>query len=175
MMNIEKYLQHPAIWEYKVIPAKEIPFDLSVAEACKSNQCGKYGTCWTCPPAVGDWAELEKRICSYENAAVFTCKYDLEDSFDFDGMMEAQRGTMQLLYSIADAMREDGLAFWALGCGGCSICKKCTYPEAPCRFPEKAVVSVEACGIHVVNLSKNIGVRYNNGANTVTYFCILLF
>ena len=33
----------------------------------------------------------------------------------------------------------------------------------------------EACGINVVELSRNIGVNYNNGPNTVTYFCIILF
>lgn len=174
-MDIEKYLQQPDIFEYKVIPASEIPFAQSVADACKSNQCGKYGSCWTCPPGVGAYQELEKKIKTYESAAVFTCKYDLEDSFDFEGMMDGQRATMQVLYGIMDKLRADGEAFWTLGCGGCSLCKPCTYPDAPCRFPEKAVVSVEACGIHVVNLSKNIGIKYNNGANTVTYFCIVLF
>ena len=174
-MDIAKYLDLPEIFESKVIPAAKIPFAQSVADACRSNQCGKYGTCWTCPPGVGEYQELEKKIKTYENAAVFTCKYALEDSFDFEGMMDGQKATMQILYGIMEKLRADGEAFWALGCGGCSICKKCTYPDAPCRFPEKAVISVEACGINVVSLAKNTGIHYYNGSNTVTYFCIVLF
>ena len=67
------------------------------------------------------------------------------------------------------------LAAQALGCEGCDICEKCTYPDAPCRFPEKAIPSIEACGISVVELSKLIGLNYNNGPCTVTYFCMILF
>ncbi|MBE6925423.1 MAG: DUF2284 domain-containing protein [Ruminococcaceae bacterium] len=173
--NMEKYFSHPDIFECKVIPANDIPFEQSVADACKSNQCGKYGTCWTCPPGAGQFQELEKKIKTYETAVVFTCKYDLEDPFDFEGMIDGQQKTMQVLRDIMDALQADGKKFLALGCEGCNLCKKCTYPDAPCRYPEKAVVSVEACGIHVVNLSKNIGIKYNNGVNTVTYFCVVLF
>ena len=174
-MDIYKYLSLPEIFESAVIPARQIPFSRSVADACRSNQCGKYGTCWTCPPGVGAYQELEKKIKTYENAAIFTCKYPLEDAFDFEGMMDAQTAATQILYGIMDKMREEGEAFWALGCGGCSLCKKCTYPDAPCRFPEKAVVSVEACGINVVELARNTNIHYHNGSNTVTYFCIVLF
>ena len=31
----------------------------------------------------------------------------------------------------------------------CGICKTCTYPDAPCRFPDRARRSMEACGIDV--------------------------
>ncbi len=62
----------------------------------------------------------------------------------------------------------------ALGCEGCNLCPICTYPDAPCRHPDRAIPSVEACGIHVVEFSRNIGLKYNNGPNTVTYFCIVL-
>ena len=174
-MDITAYLHHPRIHQYQIIDSAEIPFSQTVVDACKANMCGRYGTCWTCPPGVGEYKELEAKIKSYKKAAVFTCKYDLEDSFDFEGMVEGQKQTRQVLRSITDALRSSGEIFLALGCEGCNLCEKCTYPDAPCRFPEKAVVSVEACGINVVELAKKIGVKYNNGANTVTYFCIVLW
>ena len=68
-----------------------------------------------------------------------------------------------------------GISYMALGCEGCDLCEECTYPTEPCRFPKKAVPSVEACGINVVELSHSIGINYNNGADTVTYFCIILW
>jgi len=175
MMNIEKYLENPEIFQYRLISSAEIPFSQAVVDMCKANRCGKYGTCWTCPPGVGELSELESKIKSYKSACIFTCKYDLEDSFDIEGMLEGQKRAKLVLQSITDTLCNDGEKFMALGCEGCGLCEKCTYPDAPCRFPEKAVPSVEACGINVVELAKKAGINYSNGANTVTYFCIILW
>lgn len=153
-MNIEKYLNNSEIFQYKLIETSEIPFSQQLVDMCKSNRCGKYGTCWTCPPGVGTLDELERRIKSYKNACVFTCRYDLEDSFDFEGMVEGQKRAKQVLQNMIEQLRKDGEKIMALGCEGCGLCEECTYPDAPCRFPEKAVPSVEACGINVVELAK---------------------
>ena len=55
------------------------------------------------------------------------------------------------------------------------ILKKCTYPTAPCRCPEKARSSVEANGISIVDLAKQLGINYKNGNNAVTYFWVVLY
>ena len=174
-MDIYKYIEGTDIFQHKLIASEEIPFSEEVVNMCKANACGKYGTCWTCPPGVGELSELEKKIKSFKNAFVFSCKHDLEDSFDFEGMMEGQDKARKALDTILNKMRDTGETFMALGCEGCKLCEKCTYPDAPCRFPDKAIPSVEACGINVVELSRNIGINYNNGPCTVTYFCIILF
>lgn len=174
-MDIKNYLTNPEIFEYKLVASDEIPFSQAVVEMCEANRCGKYATCWTCPPGVGKLEDLERKIKSYKTACVFTCKYDLEDSFDFEGIIEGQKRTKSVLNSITARLRSDGEPFMALGCEGCGICEKCTYPDKPCRFPELAVPSVEACGINVVEFAKNTGIKYNNGTNTVTYFCLILF
>ncbi|MBQ9945549.1 MAG: DUF2284 domain-containing protein [Clostridia bacterium] len=174
-MNIEKYLTDEEIFQYKVISPELIPFSEAVVDMCKANRCGKYGTVWTCPPGVGELSFLERKIKGFERACVFTCRYSLQDSFDFEGMINGQKNAKRVLMQITDALRRDNVKFMALGCEGCDLCEKCTYPDAPCRFPEKAVPSVEACGINVVELAGKIGIGYNNGANTVTYFCIILW
>ena len=53
---------------------------------------------------------------------------------------------------------------------GCDLCDKCTYPDAPCRFPNRAHGSLEGYGIFVSEIAKIAGINYINGANTVTYF-----
>lgn len=174
-MDIEKYLNHPDIFQYRILNSADIPFSQSVVDACRENRCGKYGTCWTCPPGVGELGDLERKIKSYPKAAVFSCKYALEDCFDFEGMIAGQQAAKRVLLEITDTLRAKGETFLALGCEGCGLCESCTYPDAPCRFPEKAMPSVEACGIHVVELAKSCGINYNNGANTVTYFCVILW
>ena len=171
---MEKYLKNKNVHEYKIINPTEIPFSQEVVDACKANRCGKFGTCWTCPPGVGDFRELEAKIKSFNKAVVFSCKYDLEDSFDFETMVEGAKTTANILIEIREELKRDGVIHMALGCEGCVLCEKCTYPDSPCRFPDKATPSVEACGINVVELSRKIGIKYNNGTNAVTYFCILL-
>lgn len=175
MTDIEKYLDSGKIFQYKIIDTEQIPFCESVVEACRANMCGRYNTCWTCPPGVGELNTLMAKAKCYKYAAVFTCKYELEDWCDVEGMADGAKSTQSLLLEITDRLRGDGMDFYALGCEGCNICNNCTYPDAPCRFPEKAIVSIEASGINVVELSKNIGLKYNNGANTVTYFCAIFF
>ena len=58
---------------------------------------------------------------------------------------------------------------------GCKNCKTCTYPDSPCRFPDKMYPSVESYGISVVNEAAAAGMHYINGANTVTYFGNIFF
>ena len=174
-MKIERYLDRPDIFEYRVVGTDAIPFSPAVVEACARNACGMYGKRWTCPPGVGTLEELEQKIKAYPFAAVFTCKYEIEDSFDFEGMREGQRKAKRVFSAVTEEMRAEKEAFLALGNEGCSLCERCTYPDAPCRFPDRAMPSVEACGVNVMQLAKQIGVHYNNGPNTVTYFCMILF
>ena len=174
-MEIQNYLQNPNICQYALVETEQIPFSSEVVGMCRANQCGKYGTCWTCPPGVGPAEELQKKIRAYSHACVFSCVHTLEDSFDFEGMMEGQQKAQAVLQEIMTQLRQEGRDIMAIGCEGCSRCKQCTYPHAPCRFPEYAVPSVEACGIHMVELAKCAGLRYHHGPSTVTYFCILVF
>lgn len=175
MTDISRYLDRPEIHECRISATAQIPFHASVLEACRVNYCGKYGTCWTCPPGNGAPDELEQRVKRYPYAATFTFKIPLEDSFDFEGMMEGQQYAMEVLRSIVGELKRDGIMHMALGCGGCTLCASCTYPHEPCRFPDLAISSVESYGIHVAELSKILGLKYANGENTVTYFCMIFF
>ncbi len=165
----------PQIHEAAWVDPETIPFSEEVRKMCEVNRCGKYGTCWTCPPAVGPWDELRDKYRTYREAYVFTTCHALEDSFDFEGMQEAAAAHKRLDVLIAETLSEFRGQYAHLGAGGCTICEKCTYPDASCRFPERTRQSMEACGIDVVTLSRTCGIKYINGADTVTYFSMLLF
>ena len=47
--------------------------------------------------------------------------------------------------------------------------------DEPCRFPEKALPSLEAYGVDVYNTTKDTDLKYINGQNTVTFFGMVLF
>ena len=175
MDNIERLLYRDEIFQNRIIQPEQISFRREVVEACKKNYCGRYGSCWTCPPGIGSLDEIKKRFTKYKSAFVFTTLNTLSDSFDLEGINNARVKTTALLGEICSSLRENGVEFTALGCGSCDICKKCTYPDSPCRFPEKAIPAVEACGIDVVSLAADIGINYHNGENTVTFFCIIFY
>lgn len=65
--------------------------------------------------------------------------------------------------------------FLLLSNEGCARCSQCTYPTAPCRFPDLLHHSLEGYGFVVNELAAEAGIHYNNGVNTVTYFGALLF
>ena len=160
-----------------VIEAKEIVLDRSFRDLCASNACGVYGRCWMCPPDVGDIEVLMQEVGQYDHALVYQTVTELEDSYDFEGMIEAKRST----YPMAQALRKtfDGPKFSKvlhLGAGGCGVCEVCAKrSNEPCRFPEKAMPSLEAYGINVSELAKSAGMKYINGQDTVTYFGAVLF
>jgi predicted metal-binding protein len=108
---------------------------------------------------------------AFSSAFVFTTKSDLDDSFDYEGMMKAKEQHDRLTFEMRERFGGSNPVF---GAGRCSICETCAYPE-PCRFPDRKVSSIEAAGINVTELSRLGGLRYNNGKNTVTYFSMILF
>ncbi|MHC6180562.1 DUF2284 domain-containing protein [Clostridium sp. JNZ X4-2] len=55
-------------------------------------------------------------------------------------------------------------------------CERCTYLDGEdCRCPDRALSSVEAYGIDVISLEKDVGISYYNGPNTVSYVGLILF
>ena len=166
-------LPAPVCQTTEIAPQK-ITYAASVREACKANYCGRYGKCWTCPPGVGDWKKLRDHYLTYTHALVYTTRHEIEDSFDFEGMEEARKAHDALDELVLKAIEND-VPHELCGAGSCTICQKCTYPDAPCRFPEKARRSMEATGIDVVTLAHDTGINYINGVNTVTYFSIIFW
>lgn len=160
-------------YQYNIIKVSEINFTREVVAACKTNTCGRYGKCWTCPPAVGELDDLIAKYSLYDEAIVYTTRHDLEDSFDIEGMMAGQAAHGQIDSEIIALLDKDTMAL--LGSGGCNYCDKCSYPDAPCRHSDIAIPSVEAVGIDVVNLASKCNINYHNGVNTVTYFSVIFY
>ena len=114
---------------------------------------------------------------SYQKALVYQTVGTLEDSYDFEGMMEAARLHNELSRALAKWFATLPFAKKLhLGAGGCHMCGVCAKrTNEPCRHPELAMPSLETYGINVSELAASSGMKYINGQNTVTYFGALLF
>ena len=147
---------------------------------CASNACGNYGRCWMCPPDIGPIDELMAQVKTYDTALVYQTVGQLEDSYDFEGMMDAAADHNRLVQFIREYLSpasfgEEFSAILHLGAGGCHVCETCAKKTGePCRFPDKALPSLEAYGINVSKLASAAGMKYINGQNTVTYFGAVL-
>ena len=159
--------------EYALADTDVLKFQEGVAASCRMNYCGMYNRTWMCPPAVGNWQELEKEFRKYRRFFVFTTKHDIEDSFDIEGMGRGKDEHKLVQDRVQEALR--GLPCRILGAGGCGICKTCTYPDAPCRFPDKRLVSMEAAGLYVAETCTKAGIPYNHGKNTIAFSSCVLY
>jgi predicted metal-binding protein len=72
----------------------------------------------------------------------------------------------------ARALIQDSLL---LGSGGCKICETCTYPDSPCRFPDRMTISMEAMGLVVSDVCRANNLSYYYGPNTITYTGCVIF
>lgn len=154
----------------------DISFEPSLIELCKQNQCGNYGKCYTCPPLVGNIDTLVSKAKSYDRAIVFQKVYKIGDSFDIEGMEEAVKDFTNLVQKVNDICKSELYDLQVLGAGGCRLCKKCGAVDGTeCRFPDKAIPSLESYGINVSKLAQICGMNYINGQNTVTYFGGILY
>ncbi len=173
--QLKEKLEALGVSHAAVIPVSNIPFDRRLRESCEANRCGAYGTNWACPPLCGEIDELIAQAKTYQTAVVFQNIYQIDDSFDIEGMERAARGHQEMLRRIHDdntVMPQEGLL---LGAGGCTYCERCAAADhEPCRFPGKAFASLEAYGIFVSELAEAAGLKYINGVNTITYFGAIL-
>jgi predicted metal-binding protein len=177
-MDCELHLEDYDFKEYREFEINLIRIDQAVRDLCKQNACGQYNRNHMCPPAIKDIEAWKEEIFSYTNAVLVSKVYPTEGGYDFKAWIEGIRDFQKTLAGLKEDVeaRFPGKRFLFLGAGGCFICDKCTYPEGkPCRFPEKAFHSLEACGIDVMSLSKSTGLKYNNGKNTITYIGGILF
>lgn len=157
-----------------LINVEDIPFNAEFRKACEANSCGNYGKSWMCPPDVGEIEQLINNAKKYSWAVVYQTIGTLEDSYDFEGMMEAGKKHNQLAGEINS--RLGGIPVLHLGAGGCRVCDICAKKEnRPCPHPDKAMASLEAYGVSVSELAQKCNMKYINGQDTVTYFGALLF
>jgi predicted metal-binding protein len=162
-----------------IADASKIKFHEDYREACKKNICRKYDTNWMGPPAIGPINELMDKVRQYKQGLLIQTAHQLSSSFDYKGMIAAGKVHGEIFRKILDHVKNKYKFEYILplNAGCCDICERCTYLDGKekCRFPDKALSSVEAYGIDVMALEKSAGIPYYNGLNTVSYVGLILF
>ena len=148
-----------------------------VREMCAVNKCHAYNTNWSCPPGCGTVAECQERVNKYEIGLIVETTGNLEDDFDIETMQETSRIHSEHFVEFLKKLRREHkeLDVLPLGTGECMNCKPCTYPDAPCRFPELMSSPMEGYGMVISDVCKANDILYNHGRGTLTYVGCYLF
>ena len=148
-----------------------------VREMCAVNKCHAYNTNWSCPPNCGTIAECQERVNRYETGLIVETTGQLEDDFDFETMEETSKIHSKHFVDFLKKLRKEHteLEVLPLGAGECTHCTKCTFPDAPCRFPDLMSSPMEGYGMVISDVCKANDILYNHGRGTLTYVGCYLF
>jgi predicted metal-binding protein len=141
---------------------------------CSSDRCRSFGKSWSCPPAAGELAVIRKRAERFSNGIVVQTSGDIQSSFDTAAMHAIMKSHKKNFDTLVRQIRYFYPECLPMGAGACTACRKCTYPDRPCRHPERMYISMEAYGLLVNDVAESSGLKYNYGDNRMTFTsCIL--
>ena len=146
-----------------------------VRQLCAADRCGCYGRNWSCPPYTGEISALQKQLDRCVSGILVQTTGELEDEFDMEGMGRIMQQHSRNFSALTRQARLLYPRVLPLSAGPCTVCRRCTCPDRPCRFPNKRLHSMEAYGLMVSDICRAAGLPYCSGSNTMTYIsCILI-
>ncbi len=170
---LEKLADLP-IMQYAFLDVSEIQFRERVRYICET-ECPQYGKSWACPPAVGTVEECRERCQGYQGAFLFTTPAQVQDIRDLKETLAAREGHEAVTRQVRDVFQEAGWKVRVLSTESCAICGACSYPQEPCRHPDKMFPCVESYGILVTELAEQNAIEFQMGDNIITWFSLVFF
>ena len=146
-----------------------------VRDMCATDKCNRYNHSWSCPPACGSLEDMREKVKAFTSGLLVQTVGHLEDNFDWETLEETAKKQKESFEKMQAILKKEYPRLIAMGTGGCTICETCTYPDAPCRFPDRLTSSMEACGLLVSQVCTDNNLKYNHGPLTIAYTgCFLL-
>ena len=130
------------------ILSKYMDFDY-FTELCK-NGCPHYNLSYTCPPNSPRFDDYTK---DFKYSLVIAMYINLDEEKTIDNFHSYLR---KVLSDILIPLEKEFNGLLTDG-GRCKYCEKCTYTDnLPCRYPQKIRFSMEAMGIDLNKVCKDI-------------------
>ncbi len=145
-----------------------------VRAMCAEDKCHAYGKNWCCPPHCGSIEACQEKMHGYTRGVLLQTVGQMAKAIDAKAYRETEQRHLENFANLCAAIRRQYPDALCLGAGGCRVCKQCAWPQA-CRFPEQAVSSMEAYGLFVTQVCRNVGLPYYYGEKTITYTACILY
>ena len=160
---------------YAPLDISTLEFMQEIRDMCNPKQCKHYNTSWSCPPACPSLEEMRERVKNYTTGILVQTVGELEDNLDWDGIVEAGLRHKENFGKMRASLSKKHPSLLAMGAGECKLCETCSYPDEPCRFPDKREVSMEACGLFVSKVCTDNSLAYNYGPEYIAFTSCFLF
>lgn len=170
---IDSFILDYPILEYYILDTKDLIFSDKVRYICE-KECEHYGCSWACPPAIGSIKDCMAQCQSYSHVCLFSTVAEVPDVLNFSACLKARKDHEELTLLLREKFQEHFGNVLALSTG-CMVCETCSYPDAPCRHPEKRLSTIESHGILIMQTAESMGICYDCGNDMVTYFSLIFF
>ena len=174
LAKLEEKLQELPLYEYAFLPTEELVFTERVRHICR-QECPMYNKSWACPPAVGTVEDCEARFRQYPNFLLISTITEISDIANIQEALDTRGDHEAITREVRDLLREEGVEPYVLSTEACAFCEKCSWPDAPCRHPDKMFPCVESHGILVTDLAEKRGLEFLSGSNLVTWYSLLFY
>lgn len=170
--QVEKILASYPVFQYGFLDVGEIEFKEEVRQICM-QECERYNTSWSCPPAVGTVAECRRRCGGYEKALVFTTLAEVSDISNMEETLATRREHEAVIHGICRELDAAGIGRLALSSDSCAICESCAWPDAPCRHPGEMLPCIESYGILVTLAAEKLSMDFFYDSRTVVWYGVI--
>ena len=172
--KLEAQLAELPLYEYAFIKTEELLFSERVRYICQT-ECPMYNTTWACPPAVGTVEACQKRVMAFEEGLLIATITEVSDIANIEETLATRSDHEEITRQVLAMVREQAARTLTLSTEACAHCAHCTWPDAPCRCPDRMFPCVESHGILVTDLAEKHGIDFLAGSNLVTWFSLILY
>ena len=170
--SLEEFISQFPVYQYAFFSPRELAFSERVRTICR-QECSRYGTTWACPPAIGTVEECRNRCLDYGECFLFSTVAEVSDVANLEETLATRKEHETITAAIEQFLRQRGANCMALSTESCDLCEHCTYPDAPCRFPDKMHPCVESHGIVVCQLAEKYGMDFTLSTTQILWFGLI--
>lgn len=171
---LDEQLSQLPLYMYFFVKTEELTFSDRIRYICQ-HECPMYGKTWACPPAVGEVADCRARCMGYDSGLLISTITEVPDISDIQACLDTRQDHEEITRQAAELLSRQVGDVFILSSEACSQCPDCTYPNAPCRHPDKMHPCIESHGIVLTELAEKYGIEFQYGDHVVTWFSLLLY
>ena len=171
---LEAQLAEFPLYQYAFIRTEELEFSERVRYICRT-ECPMYNTTWACPPAVGTLEACRERVLRFDEGLLIATITEVNDIADIRETLDTRAPHEEITRQVLSLVRAQAEETLTLSTEACAHCARCTWPDSPCRFPDRMFPCVESHCILVTNLAERYGIDFMATGNIVTWFSLILY
>ena len=172
--KLEAQLTELPLYEYAFIRTDELLFSERVRYICRT-ECPMYNTTWACPPAVGSVEACRERVMAFDEGLLIATITEVSDIANIEQTLATRAEHEEITRQVLGMVRQQATDTLTLSTEACAHCEHCTWPNAPCCFPDRMFPCVESHGILVTDLAEKHGIDFLAQGNLVTWFSLILY